>query len=180
MHGMIFAELQNYADTKHGRGTWKALLKKANLENRVYLSVQEYPDTEAVGLVMAACAMTGLPLSAVLEDFGQFIVPSLVRIYGHLLKPEWKTIDVIDHTEATVHTVVRVKNPGAKPPQLKTKRLGPDEVLLIYTSARRMCFLAVGIAAGLGDYFHEKIVATQTMCVHKGATRCEILFRKVG
>ncbi len=179
MHGMIFSELQNYAETKHGRGTWSALIKKANLENRVYLPVQEYPDAEAVSLAMAASAMTGLPLSAVLEDFGQFIVPSLVRIYGHLLKPKWRTIDVIDHTEATVHKVVRVKNPGAKPPQLKTKRLGPDEVLLIYTSPRRMCGLAIGIAAGLGQHFREKIVSTQTMCMHKGATRCEILFRKV-
>ncbi len=179
MHGMIFSELQNYAETKRGPGTWSALLKKANLENRVYLSVREYPDAEAVALVMAASAMTGLPLSAVLEDSGQFIVPSLVRIYRHLLKPEWRTIDVIDHTEATVHKVVRVKNPGAKPPQLKTKRLGPDEVQLIYTSPRRMCGLAIGIATGLGQHFKEKIVATQTMCMHKDATRCEILFRKI-
>lgn len=179
MHGMIFSELQNYAETTHGRGTWSALLKKANLENRVYLPIQEYPDAEAVSLVMAVSALTWRPLSAVLEDFGQFIVPSLVRIYGHLLKPTWGTIDVIANTEATVHTVVRLKNPGAKPPQLKTERLSPDEVLLIYTSPRRMCALAIGIAAGLGRHFQEKIVATQTMCMHKGATRCEILFRKV-
>jgi hypothetical protein len=179
VHGMILSELQNYAEAKHGRGTWSALLKKANLENRVYLPVLEYPDAEAVSLVMAASALTGLPISAVLEDFGQFIVPSLVRIYGHLLKPNWRTIDVIANTEATVHTVVRIKNPGAKPPQLKTERLSPDEVLLIYTSPRRMCGLAIGIATGFGHHFQEKIVASQTMCMHKGASRCEILFRKV-
>ena len=175
MHGMIFSELQNYAETKHGRGTWSALLKKANLENRVYLPVQECPDADAVSLVMAASSMTGLSLSAVLEDFGQLLVPSLLRFYGHLLKPEWRTIDVIANTEAAVHTVVRVRNPCAKPPRLATK----DQVLLVYTSPRRMCGLAVGIAAGLGQHFKEKIVATQTMCMHKGATRCEILFRKV-
>jgi len=28
MHGLIFAELQKYAETKHGKGTWQALLKK--------------------------------------------------------------------------------------------------------------------------------------------------------
>ena len=87
-------------------------------------------------MVMAACAMTGLPVSPVLEDFGQFIVPSLMRMYGHLLKPEWRAIDVIDHTEGTVHAVVRVRNPEAKPPRLKTQRLSPDEVLLAYTSPR--------------------------------------------
>ena len=179
MHGMIFSELQNYAETKHGRGTWNALLKKAGLKSRVYLAVREYPDADMVALVLAASAMTGLPVSAVLEDFGNFIVPSLMSLYRHLLKPEWRAIDVIDHTEGTIHSVVRVKNHGAKPPQLKTKRLSPDEVLLVYTSPRQMCALAIGIGTGLGQHFHENIEAKQTMCMHKGAPRCEILFRKV-
>ncbi len=88
MHGIIFSELQSYTEAKHGQGTWDVLLKKANLGNRVYLSIQEYPDAEIISLVMAVCAMTGLSVSAVLEEFGQFIVPSLMRTYGHLLKPD--------------------------------------------------------------------------------------------
>jgi hypothetical protein len=122
MHGIIFSELQSYAEAKHGRGTWDVLLRKANLGSRVYLSLQEYPDAEIISLVMGVCAMTELSVSAVLEDFGQFIVPSLMRLYGHLLKPEWGAIDVIDHTEGTVHAVIRVKSPEAKPPKLKTQR----------------------------------------------------------
>jgi hypothetical protein len=180
MHGIIFSELKNYAEAKHGRGTWDVLRKKANLENRVYLSIQEYPDAEIISLIMAACAMTGLEVSAVLEDFGRFIVPSLMRMYGHLLKPEWGAIDVIDHTEGTVHAVVRVKNPEAHPPKLMTLRINRNEVLLVYTSPRQMCGLAVGIGKGLGEHLGETIVADQTMCLHKGATRCEILFRKIG
>jgi hypothetical protein len=31
---------------------------------------------------------TGLSVPAVLEDFRQFMVPALLRMYGHLLKPE--------------------------------------------------------------------------------------------
>lgn len=180
MHGMIFSELQNYAEAKYGRGTWNALLKKANLETRMYLAVQEYPDREIISLVMAASGMAGLPVSVVLEDFGQFMVPSLLRMYGHLLRPEWRAIDVIEHTEGTVHTVVRTKSPGANPPRLKTRRLSPNEVLLIYTSSRQMCGLAIGIGKGLGEHFGEKIVTDETMCMHRGATRCEILFRNVG
>ena len=180
MHGIIFSELRNYAEAKHGRGTWDVLLRKANLGNRVYLSIQEYPDAEIISLVMAICAMTGLSVSAVLEEFGQFIVPSLMRRYGHLLLPEWTAIDVIEHTEGSVHAVVRVKNPDAKPPKLKTHRLNPNEVLLVYTSPRQMCGLAIGIGTGLGQHFGEKIDVDKSMCMHKGATRCEIVFRKTG
>jgi len=180
MHGLIFAELQKYAETKHGKGTWQALLKKAGLETKVYLAIQEYPDAEVVALVVAASSMTGLPVAEVLEDFGEFIVPDLVKMYGHLLRPGWGAIDVIENTEATVHSVVRVKNPGAKPPELKTVRHGANEVVLFYASPRQMCALAVGIGKGLGKHFNENIVAQQAACMHNGASKCEIVFRKVG
>jgi hypothetical protein len=179
MHGIIFAELQKYAETKQGRGTWNQLLTTAGLENKVYLPIREYPDTEVVRLVEAASSMLGLPVAEVLEDFGVFIVPALMKMFGHLLLPEWKTIDVIDNTEGTVHSVVRAKNPGAKPPELQTDRRSWDEVVLIYTSPRKMCALAIGIGKGLGNYFHENVTANQTMCIHKGAPKCEIVFRKI-
>jgi len=178
MHGIIFAELQNYAETKCGKGTWNQLLNKAGLENNLYLPLREYPDTEVVALVTAASVMTGRPTAEVLEDFGEFIAPALVKMFGHLLRPEWKTIDVFDNTEGTVHSVVRTKNPGAKPPELQTVRRSHDEVVLIYTSPRKMCALAVGIGKGLGNYFHENITTIQTMCIHRGAPKCEIVFRK--
>ena len=179
MHGIIFAELQNYAETKHGQGTWNALLRKAGLENRVYLPIKEYPDAEVVALVGAASSMTGLSIAEVLENFGEFIAPSLMKMFGHLLLPNWKTIDVIDHTEGTVHTLVRVKNPGAKPPQLRTVRRGSDEVVLVYTSPRQMCALAIGIGKGLAKHFKETITVKQTTCMHNGAPKCEIVFRRI-
>jgi hypothetical protein len=177
MHGVIFAELRNYAETKHGKGTWDKLLRSASLAGKVYLPAQEYPDAEIVALVVAAASMTDLPVASVLEDFGDFVAPSLIKMFGHLLLPDWKTIDIIDNT---VHTVVRVKNPGAKPPLLQTVRCGPDEVVLIYTSPRQMCALAIGIGKGLAKHFGEKVVVTQTACMHKGEAQCEIVFRKVG
>jgi len=127
--GIVFAELQKYAETKHGARTWQQVLTKSGLASKLYFPVQEYPDSEIASLVRATSEMTGQPTLALLEDFGQFIVPSLLRMYGHLLKPGWKSIDVIEHTEGTVHTVVRVQNPGAKPPQLKSQRLSDSEVL---------------------------------------------------
>jgi hypothetical protein len=179
MHGIIFAELEKYAEKKYGKGAWKQLLKKAGLENKVYLPIKAYPDTEVVEMVGAVSSMVGLPVGEVLEDFGEFIAPALMKMFGHLLLPEWKTIDVIDNTEGTIHSVVRVKDPYAKPPELRTVRRSFDEVVLIYTSPRKMCALAIGIAKGLASYFHENITSSQTMCIHKGAPKCEIVFRKI-
>jgi hypothetical protein len=43
-----------------------------------------------------------------------------MKMHGHLLLPEGKTIDIIiiDHTEGTIHSVVRMKDPGTGPPRL--------------------------------------------------------------
>jgi predicted hydrocarbon binding protein len=178
MHGMVFGELERFVSEKHGKAQWKVLLDKAGLGNRMYLAVNEYPDAEIVSLVKAASEMTGLESGAVLEAFGEFIVPSLVKLYGHLLKPEWKTLEVINNTERAVHAVVRVKNPGAKPPLLKTRR-DNDSVVLIYHSPRKMCSFAIGIGRGLAKHFREKISIRETECMHKGADSCVIVFRKV-
>lgn len=62
---------------------------------------------------IAASSILGLPVAEVLEDFGECIAPALMKMFGHLLLPEWRTIDVIDNTEGMVHSLVRV-NPGAK------------------------------------------------------------------
>jgi hypothetical protein len=67
----------------------------------------------------------------VLEDFGVFIDPPLMNMYGHLIPAEWKTLDEIEKTEETVHHVVRVQTPGAKPPVLHAIRRSEDEVVLI-------------------------------------------------
>jgi hypothetical protein len=107
------------------RANGDKLLRSARLAGKVYLPVQEYPDAEIVAPVAAAASMT-------------------------YLLPDWKTIDIIDKTEGTVHTVERVKNPGTKLPELPTIRHGPDEVVLIYTSPRKMCALAIGLRQRLG------------------------------
>jgi len=58
-------------------------------------------------------------------------------------------------------------------------RRGPDEVVLVYTSPRQMCALAIGIGKGLAKHFKETIRVDQTMCMLKGAPKCEMVLRKI-
>src|SRR6185369_7782403 len=97
------------------------------------------PDSEAVALVTAASRITGTPVSGVLEDFGAFIVPDLLATYGSSVRPEWKTLDVLENTERVMHSAVRVRNHNAQPPRLICERLGPQEVVINYSSQRKMC-----------------------------------------
>ena len=80
----------------------------------------------------------------------------------------------ITHTEHVIHAVVRVKNPGALPPVLRVMRVGPNELVLQYVSARRMCALAMGIAEGMAAHFGEKLDLQQERCMLRGDPECTL------
>jgi hypothetical protein len=131
MQAILFAELKKYAEARLGADAWRPLLREAGVSRHVYVPGQDYPDAEAGAIVAAASKKTGLEPDAVLQDFGEFIAPDLVRLYRHLIGPKWKTLDLIEHTEETIHKAVRRDHPAASPPLLRCVRKAPDEVIII-------------------------------------------------
>src|SRR5712691_2275511 len=174
MHGLIFLQLQKFAQHKGGTQAWETLLKEAMLPGKTYAPVRAYPDEEVLALVGAASRILKLPAAAVLEAFGQFIAPELIRLYGRLLQPGWKILDVIENTEKLVHAAVRVGNPGAKPPVLECIRTTEDELQIMYSSERQLCCLAKGIVKGLARHFGETITVTDDACMLRGDPLCAL------
>lgn len=175
MHGAIFAELKKYVDAKLGGDAWNALLTASGLGPRMYLAIQAYPDEDMVQIVTAASKKTGLAPEAILEDFGEFVAPDLLSMYRSLVKPTWKTLDVIEHTETTIHRVVRMQHADATPPYLHAVRNSEREVTITYNSARRLCSVAKGIVRGLAVHYGEVITIKEKKCMHRGATECVIV-----
>jgi Haem-NO-binding len=178
MHGIILSELKRFVQAKHGDDAWRKLLRLANRPSAVYLANEVYPDEDAVAIIAAAASMTGRPAEAIQEDFGEYIAPHLLEIYGAIMRPSWRTLDIIENTEDHVHRVVRMKNPGAKPPELRCARVSEDEVVLSYTSPRRMCAVAKGIGRGLAVHFGERLEIVESACMHRGAPACVISFKR--
>lgn len=179
MHGTIFTELQKYVTTKLGADAWKALLRESAVPTRVYLPIREYPDAELVALVATASRITEIPVPALLKDYGEFIAPDLIKMYRAYINPQWKTLDLLEHTEEQIHVRVRDDHKGASPPYLTTTRLSPTEAMVHYTSTRKLCAVAEGIALGIARYYGETIELTQERCMHRGDQTCEIRVRLV-
>jgi predicted hydrocarbon binding protein len=178
VHGVIFSELRKYVSQRHGgEETWRSLLRDAGLGRRIYLPVGEYPDAEAVALVSAASAATGVPVRGVLEDFGEFIAPDLLKMYRSLVRPEWRTLDFLEKTEETIHRAVRLKDAAAAPPEIRCERTAADEAIIRYASARRMCGVAVGIIRGVAAHYGEPVQIDEPRCMHRGDPECEIRVR---
>ena len=157
MHGIIHAELKKYIETRYSPDTWKACLDAAGLRGKTYLAISAYPDEEAVAIVTAAAKLTSVPVEQFLEELGEFMVPDLFSLYHSLIKPEWKTIEMLLQTEAVIHRVVRIQKPGAEPPKLHFEQVKPKELKFYYNSPRRMAAVARGIIKGVAKHYGESV-----------------------
>lgn len=172
MHGLVLVELKKHVEQAYGAPTWTALLHAAGLGGRVYTAMAEVPDEEVGALVQAAAAATGTSPAAVLQGFGRFLAPDLIATYSFLVPASWTALDVVERTESTIHTVVRTRGGGARPPVLQATRLSETRVQVRYASERRLCALAKGIVEGVGDHYGTPLVVTESTCMSSGGPYC--------
>ena len=175
MHGLVTTALKRYLVRRLGSVVWNRLLVDQNLAQRDYVPRGTYPDREVIGLVSGAASVTCTPMQELLEDFGRCLVPELLKSFGALINPSWRTLDVIEHSDATIHRAVRLREPDASPPRLALTRSGPDEVVVEYSSARGLCSLAKGIIRGIADHFGDKVSIEEPSCRGHGSPCCVIL-----
>lgn len=173
MHGLIFSELKKYVETKFDAKTWDALQEKAGLRGNLYLASSVYPDSDLLSLITTACKMTGLALREILEDFGDFIAPDLIRQYSFLVKPEWTLVDFLCNTEDTIHKIVRF-HPGVTPPHLLVRRVADDRVTISYDSNRKMCALLKGIVKGSARHYGKSVSIVESRCMLQGDPECTV------
>jgi hypothetical protein len=174
VHGIIFSSLKKYATTRLGADAWTAVLREAGLGGRVYVSTGAYDDKEVVALVSAASKITGKPAQALLEDFGEFLVPDLLAIYRAMIRPAWRTLDLIENVENTIHTAIRLRDKDATPPTLAVTRTSPTEVVVVYSSSRRLCGVAKGIVRGVAKHYGERVTIAETSCMLRNDSSCRL------
>ncbi|SJM93510.1 putative Ferredoxin--NAD(+) reductase [Crenothrix polyspora] len=174
MHGMVFGELKKFVDKNLGGDSWLMLLKEANLASRSYVPVKEYPDNELMSLVSTASTITGLEKAVLLKSFGEFMVPNLLLLFRRQIEGNWNAMDMLENIESTIHKVVRLRNPGAKPPQLRCERVAPEHVIIHYTSTRKLCHFGIGLATGIANQFGDPYTLEESTCMLHGDDSCQI------
>jgi len=177
MHGIIFSELRQYVEAKMGEAVWPKVVAEAKLPDRLYLTAHQFPDSEFQSLVAAAARMMNVSTAQLLEDLGEFVAPDLLRMHAHSVLPEWRTLDLIEHTEKAIHQVVRENTSGAHPPKIATTRTSEDELVVAYVSPRRLCSFAKGIIRGIAAHYREPVHIRETSCMLQGAAQCTIEIR---
>ncbi|MDF2438634.1 MAG: hypothetical protein K0Q95_3010 [Bacteroidota bacterium] len=156
VHGSIFFLLKKFVDHNLPLGTWEKLKEKARISRPDYEMTASYPIEDIGGILVAASEMTGLGEDELKERFGEYLVADLFTLYKSYLQPDWKTYDVLIHTERVMHGAVRKLNSTANPPILNVTLVSDQLLMIDYFSKRRMASLAVGIIKGIAKYYNEE------------------------
>jgi tRNA A-37 threonylcarbamoyl transferase component Bud32/predicted hydrocarbon binding protein len=179
VHGLIFFYLQKFADAAVGSTSWENIRSTVATSAKKYLPAGVYPDADAVAILTSLSETVGRPLPVVLEQFGTFLAPHLVKVAGTVIDPSWRTLDLIEHTESIIHAMIRTTTPGAAPPVLEAARQSPRELHLVYASGRRLCPLAVGLMRGIAAHYHETIRIEEPSCMLRGDPFCSFVIEQV-
>jgi tRNA A-37 threonylcarbamoyl transferase component Bud32/predicted hydrocarbon binding protein len=180
VHGLIFFYLQKFADVAaSGSGSWTGIRSSTATSVAKFLPTGVYPDTDAVAILTAIAETTGRPLPTILGEFGEFLAPHLVKVARSVIDPTWRTLDLIEHTEDIIHAMIRSTTPGAAPPVLEAVRPSPAELHLVYSSARHLCPLAVGLMRGIAAHYGETIHIEEPSCLLRGDPFCSFVVEQV-
>ena len=176
MHGLIFFYIRKFADTvSSDTASWSVLRSTVATSHEKYLPSGTYPDSEAIHLLESLAASANEPLPSVIEKFGMFLAPQLLKVASQYIDPDWSALDLIEHTESIMHSMIRSTNPGAEPPVLDTVRESPSELTIIYSSQRKLCILAKGLIRGIGKHYGQELTIDETCCMHHGSPFCTLV-----
>lgn len=174
MHGFIFLQLKKYVQQKRGLDAWHKLMTEAHVSHQQFSASEIYPDSDIQSLVSAAVKLWNVPVNSLLEGLGEFLVPDLLDIYQMYINPSWRTLDLVEHTEQSMHRAVRVNAPAATPPILHVTRVSKDKLIVDYHSQRKMAALAVGIIKGIAKHYDESDLIEIKMSEYSAGDRVQI------
>jgi hypothetical protein len=179
MNGIVFIEIGRFAQSRLGEQAWREVVRLAGVPSRTYYRVADYPDAEAFALFSSLSAAMNEPVAEILQNFGEFIVPDLMKMARYWIKPDWKTLDLIANTEKTIHEMLRSEGSQTDPPKLRCRRSSPEEIVVTYDSPRKMCDLAKGIIRGVAKHYGERVMIVEPTCMLRGGVECRLAVKLV-
>lgn len=178
MHGILFKSMKDYVIENHGKATWLNVCKEADIDKRIYLTIDTYPDEELIRIFDATADYVGSSVPNLLESYGRFAAGNLLDTHRNIVEDDWDVLDLLANADDGIHDVLSARDQNIEPPELVCRRDDPTRVTVEYRSDRQLCFVAGGIIRGVADYYDTDVTLTETSCMHEGANHCEFVVEK--
>jgi hypothetical protein len=145
MKGIIFAELIGFLELHLGEAGADAVLVAADLPHGgAYTRVGTYPAEEALAIVGAASAHTGIDAATLLADYGSYLFTRFGALFPDIMAAYTDADSLLDHVGSHIHHEVTILYPDAQPPTVSTRHDG-DSITVDYHSHRPLAHIAFGL-----------------------------------
>lgn len=157
MKGVVFTGFLELVESKFGMEMVDEIINQCDLESKgVYTSVGTYSHKEMFQMVAKLSELKNIPVVDLLEIFGRYFFDVLSKSYPQFMdQPDmfsfFKSIDNYIHPE------VLKLYPNAELPSFDSEVKSESEMVLKYSSVRKLSDFAVGLIYGAAEYYNESI-----------------------
>ncbi len=176
MQGAIFTTFSEMIIEKMGMEQWNELLDKtAPISQGVYTKGELYEDSELINMVVALSEKTGISAEQLIQAFGEYLFTSLYESCPADISKITCLREFLLVIDGVIHVEVKRLHPNAYLPKFEYEGGENNELIMYYTSKRKLCHASIGLIYGAAKQFKETIKITQTECMHDGADRCKLV-----
>jgi hypothetical protein len=170
MLGIVFTEFLDMVEDKFSYKMVDDILTMETLPSSgIYSAVGTYSDKEMITLVSNLHLKTKIPLSDLLETFGEYLFFSMHKSYGNMLSEVKTTLDLLCSLENHIHSQVKKLYPDAEVPRFKILEKTDSRIVLKYSSERKLGDLAMGLLRGCIKHYGEKASINKELITEDGS-----------
>ncbi|BAX80455.1 heme NO-binding domain-containing protein [Labilibaculum antarcticum] len=157
MKGIVFREFLQMVEKKFGYNLVDQIIIDSKIEsNGAYTSVGTYPHEELFLLVKELSKNIDVPFSQLLTVYGEYVFDKFMSAYPHLTEKYTDAFTLLYNIEDTIHVEVLKLYPDAQLPSILTISKTEQELILEYSSSRKMGDFAEGMITSCLKYFNEE------------------------
>ncbi len=175
MYGTVNQAIVDYITNKFG-ADGAAAVRSAAGSPAEFLAMEQYPDSDSVGLVVATAERAGVEAGQILEEVGEYWIDFALRSeFADHLRMSGSTLPEILHGLDDMHVRLSQAFVGYKPPSFWVSDAEGDEMTLHYVSERDgLGPLAKGMVRGLAKMTETEVEITDLPDDGSGETRFRI------
>ncbi len=161
MLGVVFTEFFEMVEDKFGYDMVDKLIEQSTSESKgIYTAVGTYHHGEIVEHVVNLHKESGLEIPLLLNTFGRYLHGTFVKNYSSFFENATNAFDFLESIENYIHVEVKKLYPDAELPSFDSERITDNQMVLYYTSARRLGDFAKGLIEQTMEYYEETAEVT--------------------
>lgn len=158
MKGIIFTTFIDLVEEKFGMEMLEDIISISKVPNAgSYTSVGTYDHSELLAMVKVLSEKSTIPEVDLIKTFGEYLFGVLSQSYANWLKDIDSAFDLLEQVDGFIHVEVKKLYPDAEPPGFDCRRIGNNQLEMIYHSPRNLGDVAEGLILGCAKYYQQEI-----------------------